>query len=519
MTTAAELTSRGVKLAREQKLQEAIDCFEQAISLDPAAALAYRNLGYARELLGQTAMAIDCYRRAVAIKPLSIDVVTRLGELLFHSGRAAEAAECFERASALGPDSAAAFNNLGVALAKLSRHADAATAFRRSLELSPGNVIALSGLGAALTTLSEFNEAEKSLLRAIELDPQEPSAYSNLGILYKTLGRLDDALTNYNRALELKPDYAEAHKARGLCLLLQGDFLAGWPDYEWREQMDDLRFVHSAQRWRGEPLAGRTLLIETEQGLGDTIQFIRYAAEIKRHHQGKIIVACEPQLTSLLRQAAGIDLLIAQHQPRPPFDVWAPLMSTPGIFGHTLETVPAPIPYLRAQPERISRWNDRLAAIPGRKIGIAWQGNRENPSNANRSFPLAALAPIAAGDGLSLISLQKGAGIQEIAASSFPVHTLGDDFDAGPNAFLDAAAVMASLDLVITLDTSIAHLGGALGINTFVALPFVPDWRWTMHGERTPWYPTVRLFRQPARGQWSPVFEQMVSAVGSLLGR
>ncbi len=517
MTTAEELTSRGVKLAREQKLSEAIDCFEQAIRLDPDSALAYRNLGFARELLGQTAVAIDCYRRAIEIKPLAVDVLTRLGELLYKTGSAAQAAECFERASALAPDSAAAFNNLGVALAKLNRHADAAAAFRRSLELAPENVVALSGLGAALTTLAEFDEAEKSLLRAIDLDPQEPSAYSNLGILYKTLGRLDDALTNYNRAIELKPDYAEAHKARGLCLLLKGDFEAGWPGYEWREQMDDLRFVHSAARWRGEPLAGRTLLIETEQGLGDTIQFIRYAAHIKKHHDGRIIVACEPQLVALLRHVAGIDLLMAQNEARPPFDVWVPLMSTPGIFGHTLETAPTPIPYLRAEPERVARWEHRLAAIPGRKIGIAWQGNRENPSNANRSFPLAAFAPVAAIDGVSLISLQKGLGTHEIAASLFPVHTLGDDFDAGPDAFLDTAAVMMNLDLVITVDTSIAHLAGALGVNTFVALPFVPDWRWTMHGERTAWYPTMRLFRQPARGQWSPVFEQIAAAVQTLL--
>src|SRR5262249_22484125 len=306
------------------------------------------------------------------------------------------------------------------------------------------------GLGAALTCLNRHEEGEKYLLRAIEVDPSEPSAHSNLGILYKQLGRLDDALRHYDRAIELKPEYPEAQKARALCLLLKGDFQAGWPGYEWRAQMGDLRFIHPAPRWTGDPLAGRTLLIETEQGLGDTIQFIRYAAEIKSRHQGKIVVACEPPLVPLLQQAAEIDLLIAQNQPRPPFDVWTPLLSLPGIFQHSLSTVPARTPYLSAESDRVARWKARLAPTAGMRIGIAWQGNKQNAQNQNRSFPLAAFAPVAAINGVSLISLQKGSGCEEMAACDFLVQTLGDDFDASGGAFLDTAAVMMNLDLVIS---------------------------------------------------------------------
>ncbi len=513
MATAQELTSRGVALGREKRLAEAIECFEQALRLDPDFALAYRNLGYARELLGDSAGALAAYRRAVELNPTGVDVLKRLGEALFKSGNPAQAAECFERACALAPDNSAAFNDLGVALSKLNRHAEAAAAYRRAIELAPDSAIPYGGLGAALTCLNRHEEGEKHLLRAIELDPSEGSAYSNLGILYKQLGRLDDALRSYNRAIELRPNYPEAQKARALCLLLKGDFQAGWPGYEWRAQMGDLRFVHAAPRWTGEPLAGRTLLIETEQGLGDTIHFIRYAAEIKARHQGTIVVACERPLAPLLRQAPGIDLLIAQNQPRPPFDVWISLLSLPGVFQHSLSTVPAPIPYLRAEPERIARWKTRLASIPGMKIGIAWQGNKENAQNHNRSFPLAMFAPVAAMSGVSLINLQKGSGAEELASSSFPVQSLGDDFDAGGGAFLDTAAVMTNLDLVISADTSVAHVAGALGVRVWVPLAYVPDWRWTMQGDRTPWYPTMRLFRQTAAGDWPPVFSRIAAAL------
>jgi Flp pilus assembly protein TadD len=515
--TAQELTSRGVALGREKRLHEAIECFEQALRLDPGFALAYRNLGYARELLGDTPGALAAYRRAVELNPTGVDVLKRLGEALFKTGAVAEAAECFERACALAPENSAAFNDLGVAFSKLNRHAEAVVAFRRAIELAPEGATPYGGLGAALTCLNRNEEGEKYLLRAIELDPSEASAHSNLGILYKQLGRLDDALRLYNRAIELRPNYPEAQKARALCLLLKGDFQAGWPGYEWRAQMGDLRFVHSAPRWTGEALAGRTLLIESEQGLGDTIHFVRYAAEIKKHHEGRIVVACEPPLVPLLRQSPGIDLLIAQNQPRPPFDVWTPLLSLPGIFQHSPSTLPAPIPYLRAEPDRVARWKTRLSSIPGMKIGIAWQGNKENAQNHNRSFPLALFAPLAVMPGVSLISLQKGSGSEELASASFAVHTLGDDFDAEGGAFLDTAAVMMNLDLVISADTSVAHVAGALGAPVWAPLAYVPDWRWTMHGDRTPWYPTMRLFRQATAGDWAAVFQCMAVELALLL--
>jgi Flp pilus assembly protein TadD len=516
-TTAQELTSRGVALAKEKRLREAVQCFEEALRLDPQFALAHRNLGFARELQGDMAGAIACYRQVLAIDPTTFDVLKRLGETLFNTGAIRQAAECFQAACALAPTNGTPFNDLGVALAKLNRHREAVEAFRRATALDPENPVTTNGLGAALTSIHELEEAEKWLLKAQQLAPTDPSTQSNLGILYKQLGRLDDALRHYDRALALKPDYPEAQKARAICLLLKGDLLAGWPGYEWREKMGDLRVTHSAPRWTGDRLEGRTLLIETEQGLGDTIQFIRYTAEIKQRHRCRIVVACEAPLVPLLKSAPGIDLLISQKQSRPPFHVWAPLLSLPGILQTTFDTIPASVPYLQADPARIEQWSARLASLSGFRIGIAWQGNKDNQQNPVRSFPLRSFAPIAGIPGVSLISLQKGTGTEELDACQFPVHTLGEDFDAAGGAFLDTAAVMKSLNLVISADTSVVHVAGALAAEVWVPLPFVPDWRWSLQGERTPWYPTMRLFRQAARGQWQPVFENIAAAVRRLV--
>jgi hypothetical protein len=244
--------------------------------------------------------------------------------------------------------------------------------------------------------------------------------------------------------------------------------------------------------------------------MGDTIQFVRYAQEIKRHHAGTVVVAVESPLVPLLTGIAGADVLISQNDVRPFFDLWAPLLSLPGRMGHDEMSFPSPIPYLSAEPARVEKWKSRLSKIEGFKIGVAWQGSKLNKSDRRRSFPLAALAPVAKRPGVALISLQKGDGNDQLAAlCEFTVQTLGDDFDASGGAFLDTAAVMQNLDLVISADTSICHLAGALGVPVWLALAYVPDWRWRLCGERTPWYPTMRLFRQPALGDWPSVFEQM----------
>ena len=273
--------------------------------------------------------------------------------------------------------------------------------------------------------------------------------------------------------------------------------------------------LRNAPQWDGSPLAGRTLLLEAEQGLGDTIQFVRYAAEIKRRgHEGQIILAAQTVLQTLLAGVAGVDLLVNKDQPRPEFDVWTPLLSLPGTLGNTPTDVPADVPYLQAPPESIERWRGRLAGLQGLKIGIAWQGSLTNGNDRRRSVPLTQFAPLGKLHGVTLVSLQKGARREQAdTLTQFELASFGEDFDTLEGAFHETAGAMHSLDLVVTVDTSVAHLAGALGLPVWVALPSVPDWRWGLSGDRTPWYPTMRLFRQSKQGDWTTVFERFAATL------
>jgi Tfp pilus assembly protein PilF len=511
-TPAQELLRQGLELARAGHLQQAADCFRQAAAADPTLAHAHSNLGRALELLGDLPAAIASYEMALRIEPAFPKLACKLGTLYAQQGQLGRALACLEQALRTEPDDAVTLNNLGIVLAKLERLQEATVVLRRAIALAPLEAGGYANLGGALVRLDQYDEAEQVLQRAIQLAPRHPDAHLNLGLLRKEQGRIDEALSHYEISLAERFDSAEAHKNRGLSLFLKGQFKAGWPEYQWRLKLGDVRVLHQAPQWDGSPLAGRTLLLETEQGMGDAIQFVRYAALVKEQFGGRNLLACEPPLVPLLKTAPGIDQVISQKEPRPPFDAWSPLLSLPGVFRRGTAEFPANVPYLSAEPGRVERWRERLANVPGFKIGIVWQGNRAQRSDHKRSFPLAALAPLAKVAGVRLISLQKGEGADQIGScSELRVVSLGDDFDASGGAFLDSAAVMQSLDLVISADTSIAHLAGALAVPVWVALGYVPDWRWTMTGERTPWYPTMRLFRQSAPGDWAGVFERMAA--------
>ncbi|HLQ46082.1 MAG TPA: FkbM family methyltransferase, partial [Planctomycetaceae bacterium] len=294
-------------------------------------------------------------------------------------------------------------------------------------------------------------------------------------------------------------------------------FAEGWPEYEWRLRIPESQTPQMTwPRWDGSSLDGKSILLVAEQGLGDTIQFIRYAAELKRRFSCRVVAVVQKPLLGLLADCDGVDELLPRETSPPVCDFWSPLMSLPSLFGqNSLDALTAKIPYLTAQAERQSRWQRELTRATGLKIGIAWQVEKISPTTAVRSVPLTAFAPLGQLAEVTLISLQKHDGLEQLAqlAGRFEVVTLGEEFDAAP--FLDSAAVMKCLDLVITADTSIAHLAGALGVPVWVALPFVPDWRWQTTGDTTPWYPTLRLFRQPKPGDWNTVFERMASELTS----
>jgi len=348
----------------------------------------------------------------------------------------------------------------------------------------------------------------------VELNPGYVEAHNNLGAACKDLGRVDEAIACYRRALELKPAYVEAHWNLAFALLLAGDWQHGWPEYEWRWQRKEWSPRRFPQpMWDGASLAGKTILLHAEQGLGDTIQFIRYASIVKRHGAA-VLVECPKPLLGVLEGCPGVDQWIAQRDGLPAFDVHAPLLSLPGILKTTVENIPAEIPYLFARPALIDRWRQALIDLDGFKIGIAWQGNPKYGDDRVRSIPLRCFAPLAQIPGVRLVSLQKGAGSEQLAEARdlFPVADFGDQLDqSGP--FLDTAALMKNLDLVIAADTAAAHLAGALGVPVWLALPFMPEWRWLLDRSDTPWYPSMRLFRQKERGNWGGVFDEIHNAL------
>jgi len=343
------------------------------------------------------------------------------------------------------------------------------------------------------------------------LKPDYADAHSNLANALKEEGRTAEALTYYQIALWHQPDAPSVRWNRALTWLQAGNFEHGWPEYEWRWQRKQTPARPFRQpRWDGSPLHGRTILLYSEQGLGDTIQFVRYASMVKERG-GRVVVECPGMLLDLFRSCSGIDQLVAEAQPLPDFDVQAPLMSLPALFRTTLETVPAEVPYLHADPNCIEKWRQRLTYDGTLKVGICWQGNPHHQWDRHRSIPLCYFAPLAEVPDVKLFSLQKWHGVEQLRelTGRLPIIELSD-----AETFADTAAVMTLLDLIITADTSVAHLAGALGVPVWVALAKIADWRWLFDREDTPWYPTMRLFRQPTLGDWKTVFNCMAEELG-----
>ncbi len=515
MATISEALAIAIQHHQAGRLQAAEQIYRQILAVEPNHADALHLLGVASYQLGEYEAGIECMRRAIALMPNRADAHDNLGKALRERGRLAEAVACCQRALELKPDYAEAHNNLGAAFQEQGKLDEAVACYRRALQLKPDYAKAHNNLGIAFTDQGKLDEAIACYRRALQLKPDYDEAHNNLGAAFHNQGKLDEAIACYRRALQLKPDYAEAHKNCGHAWLLAGDWQRGWPEYQWRWQTRNFPpRPFSQPLWNGEPLAGKTILLHAEQGLGDTIQFIRYASIVKQHG-GTVIVECQKLLLGLLEGCPGVDRLAAQGDALPAFDVHAPLLSVPGILNTSPETVPARIPYLLAKPALLEPWRTRLIEFGGLKIGIAWRGSPEHRKDRARSIPLSCFEPLASLPAIHLVSLQKGAGAEELqeVRDHFPVTDLGGRLQD----FMDTAAVLANLDLVTTCDTAVAHLAGALGVPVWVALPFVPDWRWLLDRSDTPWYPTMRLFRQKKPGDWAGVFEEIKTALSSRL--
>jgi tetratricopeptide (TPR) repeat protein len=505
----------GLVLRRQGKLLDALGCFRTAIAHRPAYAEAHFNLGLTFTDLHDLAEAARGFQQACQCRPDWPEAHFQLSNALARLGRKEQAIAGYRRALALRPGYGDAYNNLAVLLTELGKLDEAVSCFAQGLMHCPGSAELHNNLGAALAKEDKFDEATACYRQALAHRPDYAEAHSNLGGALVGLGKHHEALASYERALELDPNQAASHVSLGETRLAVGDFEHGWPEMEWRWQAAHMpRPSFSQPAWDGSPLNGRTILVYAEQGFGDTFQFVRYLPLVKERG-GIVVFQCQKHLLRILSGCPGIDRLLPAGAELPPFDVHAALLSLPGIFKTTLSTVPYRVPYLSADPALVEAWRGPLSGIREFKVGIAWQGSATYEGDRLRSVPLAAFEPLARVEGVRLVSLQKGEGVQQLAElqGRFPVTDLGDRLDVAAGPFMDTAAVMMNLDLVISSDTAVPHLAGALGVPVWVALAFAADWRWLVDRDDVPWYPSMRLFRQRRLGDWQELFARFAEAL------
>ncbi|MHB1422237.1 MAG: tetratricopeptide repeat protein, partial [Gemmataceae bacterium] len=510
---ASALNNLGQLLLNLDQLDEAQECLLRATRLRTDYGEAHHNLALVHKKQGKIEEAVASYRQAARFRPDDVDLHFQLGKLLEERGRQDEAIEAFRETVRLRPENALYQCSLGNLLTLRRLPAQALPHYEQALRTDPNDPAHHSNLGNVLTQLGRPQEGEAQCRDALRLQADFVNAHHNLGVALAAQGRLDEALESVEEAVRIWPDDPGARHCRGLWWLQQGRFVEGWPEYEWRWKLPEMTKRECREpTWDGSPLNGRTILLWTEQGLGDTLQFVRFPRLLKEQDTA-VFLECQAPLLPLLSRTPGIDKLIARGSTVPEADVQAPLLSLPRILGTTLETLPAKVPYLFADPALIEQWRRELAGPPGFKIGIAWQGNPHFSGDAMRSIPLKHFAALARLPGVRLFSLQKGFGSEQrqTVAEQFYVVDLGCRLDESTGAFMDTAAVMQNLDLVVTSDTSMAHLAGGLGVPVWVALCIGCDWRFFQHREDNPWYPTMRLFRQTRFGDWEEVFARMAN--------
>jgi Tfp pilus assembly protein PilF len=423
-----------------------------------------------------------------------------------------EAVETFRRALKIRPDFLDAWNDLGITLVRQTKH-------REAINYRPNFAEAYNNMGNALRNLGRFDESVDYFRMAPEQKPTYVDAHNNFGIALSGMGRFDEAVASYTRCLELRPSHVDAHMNRALTWLRKGDYAQGWAEYEWRWKKRSLTNRALIQpQWNGFPLEGRTILLITEQGFGDVLQFVRYAPILKA--QGaRVVFECPEKLVKLLEGCPGIDVLIPQGAPLPHYDVYAPLLIVPGLTGTALDRFPNEVPYIRPDPALLEKWRGELSGYREFKVAINWQGNPKYAGDFHRSTPLRFFEPLARIPGVRHFSIQKNDGVEQLAqvAGNFEVTELGSRLDVDTGPFRDTAAVMASVDLFITSDTAVAHLAGAPGVPSWMALSSTPDWRWLTCREDNPWYPTMRIFRQETFMEWAPVFDRIAAELRKLV--
>ena len=512
-----QLLALAFKHYQKGQVLQAQQLCQQLIKQQPPQVDALNLLGIIDCQLGQLEQGIAYLQQAIAHQPNFSDAHFNLGNALQQQGKLPEAITHYQQALAGNPDLSDIYMNLGRVLEQESRFEEAIAVYQKLIAFKPDIPGAYLNLGLALQGQGRFQEAISAFNHVLELEPDSDKAYNNLGLTFKDRGKLEEAIGLFNRAIELNPQDTAARINRATTLLLSGDFCRGFAEYESRwqhfESLGAKRYPFSQPLWDGKNLNGEIILLHSEQGFGDAIQFVRYASLVQQRG-GRVIVGCRASLLRLFSTVSGIDRPVAMGGRIPEFQLHAPLMSLPHLLGTTLETVPAQVPYLSAPQSHL-----KLETVPEgtRKVGIVWAAGEVGGKDklrsiqTKRSCALTEFVKLLEIPGLVFYSLQKGPQSTDLEQlkGQVPVQDLSGQI----RNFADTAAALAQLDLVVTVDTAVAHLAGSLGQPVWVLLPFSPDWRWMLGRDDSPWYPTMRLFRQERPGDWSGVFTRVAQAL------
>lgn len=500
-------------LMRVRRLDAAAEELRECLLARPQFPAALINLGVVLADLQDFPGAEQCYRRALAQAPDSVEAHNNLGILLTRLGRLSEAEQALRTTLTLRPSFPEALNNLGDLLRVVGRPEDAEACCREALRLRPDYPSAHLNLGNALREAGRFEEAEACYQQALTANPDWPECHNNLGSLLCDLGQPQRAITHFHHALATRPDYTDAHANLALALLLSGQFEEGWREYEWRWRQGKNRpFLRDfpQPRWDGQETGDKVLLLYAEEGYGDSLQFCRFIPTIAARH--RVVLEVQPALLPLLNGLSGVERVIGRGDDLPDFDLHCPLLSLPRLLGTTLETIPAQVPYLTADPGRSLIWHDRLQALDGLRVGLVWAGNPDMAADRRRSMSLDQLAPLASLEGVHFISLQKGPPSRQSPPRGLRLHDWTDDLKD----FADTAALVDGLDLVISVDTAVVHLAGALGRPVWLMNRFDRCWRWLLNRDDSPWYPNLRQFRQPRSGDWDAVLQLICLELSAL---
>ena len=494
-------------------------CYQRLVELLPQSAQAHLALGTTLEWLTDWDAAAASYQRALELNPGSSDVYASMSRLQCKQGALREAVESCRSALALAPGRPEIHNLLGFALINNGDYAGAVEAYRQALALKPCSADSVFGLGYLFERQGDLASAEESYRLALQLDPRSVDAHLHLGITHFLQGDLGQAAKCFDRVRELAPENAESSTFLGHIHLLQGNFVPGWNEHEYRWKtphfLRDRRSLASPL-WRGEPLEGSRILLHAEQGLGDTLQFVRYVPLVAARG-ANVVLEVQPRLHRLLSPTPGAQEVVRRGDILPAVDWQCPLLSLPWAMATDLKSIPARIPYVHPPPQLVESWRQRMAASNSMRIGLAWAGATTFPYERWRSIPLEHLAPLTHLESATFYSLQMGppaAQLKHLEANAGIIDLQDQQQDLA-----DTAAIVANLSLVISIDTSIAHLAGAMGVPVWILLHRAPDWRWLLDREDSPWYPSARLFRQTTLGNWHDVIGRVEAELRAYIGK